>query len=42
MMINRRHVLTAIVLPKAVEQWHDPEQREFYLSGLRLATSATE
>jgi TolB-like protein len=41
MVIKRLRALTPVVLPKA-DHWRDPEQREFYLSGLRLAISATE
>ena len=41
MMIKRLRALTPLVLPKA-DHWRDPEQREFYLSGLRLAMSETE
>jgi DNA-binding winged helix-turn-helix (wHTH) protein/tetratricopeptide (TPR) repeat protein len=41
MMIERLRALTSVVLPKA-DHWRDPEQREFYLSGLRLAMSETE
>ena len=41
MMIKRLRALTPVVLPKA-DHWRDPEQREFYLSGLRLAMSETE
>ena len=41
MMIKRLRALTPVVLPKA-DHWRDPEQREFYLSGLRLAISETE
>jgi tetratricopeptide (TPR) repeat protein len=41
MMIKRLRALTPVVLPNA-DQWRDPEQREFYLSGLRLAMSETE
>jgi hypothetical protein len=29
------------VLPNA-DNWRDPEQREFYISGLRLAMGETE
>ncbi|HEV2097711.1 MAG TPA: winged helix-turn-helix domain-containing tetratricopeptide repeat protein [Stellaceae bacterium] len=36
MTINRLRALTPVVLPTA-DHWRDPEQREFYLSGLRLA-----
>ncbi len=39
-MIKRLRALTPVVLPKA-DHWRDPEQREFYLSGLRLAMSET-
>ncbi len=35
-MIRRLRSLTPVVLPNA-DHWRDPEQREFYLSGLRLA-----
>ncbi len=35
-MIRRLRALTPVVLPSA-DHWRDPEQREFYLSGLRLA-----
>ena len=41
MMIKRLRALTPVVLPKA-DHWRDPEQREFFLSGLRLAMSETE
>jgi TolB-like protein/DNA-binding response OmpR family regulator len=39
--IERLRGLTPVVLPSA-DNWRDPEQREFYLSGLRLAMSATD
>jgi adenylate cyclase len=41
MIIKRLRALTPVVLPKA-DHWRDPEQREFFLSGLRLAMSATD
>ena len=41
MMIKRLRALTPVVQPKA-DHWRDPEHREFYLSGLRLAMSETE
>jgi adenylate cyclase len=41
MIIERLRALTPVVLPSA-DHWRDPEQREFFLSGLRLAMSATE
>ncbi len=37
-IIERLRALTPVVLPKA-DHWRDPAQREFYLSGLRLAMS---
>jgi adenylate cyclase len=37
-IIKRLRTLAPEVLPKA-DNWRDPEQREFYLSGLRLAMS---
>lgn len=40
-MIKRLRALTPLVLPKA-DHRRDPEQREFCLSGLRLAISADE
>ena len=40
-IIERLRALTPVVLP-AADHWRDPEQREFYLSGLRLAMSATD
>ena len=39
--IERLRGLTPVVLPSA-DNWRNPEQREFYLSGLRLAMSATD
>jgi adenylate cyclase len=41
MIIKRLRALTPVVLPSA-DHWRDPEQREFFLSGLRLAMSATD
>ena len=41
MIIKRLRALTPVVLPKA-DHWRAPQQREFYLSGLRLAMSVTE
>jgi adenylate cyclase len=41
MMIKRLRALTPAVLPSA-DHWRNPEQREFYLSGLRLAMSEQE
>ena len=40
-IIERLRDLTSVVLPTG-DNWRDPDQREFYLSGLRLAMSATE
>jgi TolB-like protein len=40
-IIERLRTLTPVVLP-SVDHWRDPEQREFFLSGLRLAMSATD
>ena len=40
-IIERLRALTPVVLPTA-DHWRDPEQREFYLSGLRLAMSEME
>jgi adenylate cyclase len=36
MIIKRLRALTPVMLPTA-DHWRNPEQREFYLSGLRLA-----
>jgi hypothetical protein len=35
-MIEQLRALTPLVVPSA-DHWRNPEQREFYLSGLRLA-----
>ena len=35
-MIDQLRALTPLVVPSA-DHWRDPEQREFFLSGLRLA-----
>jgi TolB-like protein/DNA-binding response OmpR family regulator len=40
-IIERLRGLTPVVLPNA-DNWRDLEQREFFLSGLRLAMSATD
>ena len=40
-IIKRLRALTPVVRPNA-DQWRNPEQREFYLSGLRLAMSEME
>src|SRR5215469_10554064 len=40
-IVKRLRALTPVVLPNA-DNWRDPEQREFYLSGLRLAMIATD
>jgi hypothetical protein len=39
-IIARLRTLTPAVLPTA-DNWRDPEQRAFYLSGLRLAMGET-
>jgi len=35
-IVQRLRTLTALVVPSATH-WRNPEQRELYLSGLRLA-----
>jgi adenylate cyclase len=40
-IIKRLRALTPVVLPNA-DNWRDPKQREFYLSGLRLAMGQAE
>jgi adenylate cyclase len=35
-VIARLHAITAVVVPSVIP-FRNPEQREFYLSGLRLA-----
>jgi adenylate cyclase len=37
-IIKRLRMLTDVVVPRATH-WRNPEHREFYLSGLRLAAS---
>jgi adenylate cyclase len=39
-IIGQLRTLTYVVVPTA-DHWRDPEQREFYLSGLRLAAGET-
>jgi tetratricopeptide (TPR) repeat protein len=39
-MIEQLRALTSVVVPSA-DHWRNPEQREFYLSGLRLAAGET-
>ena len=36
-IVQRLRALTPLVVPSAT-QWRNPEQRELYLAGLRLAT----
>ena len=36
-MVQRLRAITPLIVPKDAMQWRNPEQREFYLSGLRLA-----
>jgi len=40
-MVQRLQRLTALLVPTA-EHWRDPQQRELYLSGLRLAVGTGE
>jgi TolB-like protein len=40
-MVQRLRTLTPLVVPTA-EHWRDPQQRELYLSGLRLAAGNSE
>jgi len=40
-IIERLRALTPVLLPNA-DNWRDPAQREFYLSGLRLAMSGAD
>jgi adenylate cyclase len=40
-IIKRLRTQTSVVPPNA-DQWRNPEQREFYLLGLRLAMSEAE
>jgi adenylate cyclase len=39
-IVEQLRVLTSVVVPDAAH-WRNPEQRKFYLSGLRLAASET-
>ena len=36
-VVQRLRAITPLIVPKDAKQWRNPEQREFYLSGLRLA-----
>jgi len=40
-LVKRLRVITPVVMPDATH-WRDPEQRAFYLEGLRLAASEAE
>jgi len=40
-MVQRLRTLTRLVVPTA-EHWRDPQLRELYLSGLRLAARSVE
>lgn len=40
-VVKRMRALTPVVRPNA-DQWRDPKQREFYLSGLRRAMRGSE
>ena len=35
--IERVRQITSVVVPSSAAHWRDPEQRAFYLEGLRLA-----
>ena len=39
-MVRRLRAITPVVVPDATH-WRNPEQRELYLSGLRLAAGET-
>ena len=36
-IVGRLQAITPLIVPKDAAQWRNPEQRELYLSGLRLA-----
>ena len=40
--VARLHMVTTTDMPTSVEQYRRPEDRELYLSGLRLALAAAE
>jgi TolB-like protein/class 3 adenylate cyclase/Flp pilus assembly protein TadD len=40
-IVEQLRALTSVVVPSA-DHWRNPEQREFYLSGLRLAAGETD
>jgi adenylate cyclase len=40
-VVRRLRTLTSVLVPSA-ENWRDPEHRQFYLSGLRLAAGETD
>jgi adenylate cyclase len=41
-MIERVRQITLVVVPSSAAHWRDPEQRAFYLEGLRLAAGDAE
>jgi adenylate cyclase len=40
-IVGRLQAITPLIVPKDATQWRNPEHREFYLSGLRLAAGET-
>jgi len=40
-IIERLRAITPLIVPKNAEHWRNPEHRELYLSGLRLAAGET-
>jgi len=40
-IIERLRAITPLIVPKNAKHWRNPEHRELYLSGLRLAAGET-
>jgi hypothetical protein len=40
-IVQRLRAITPLIVPKDAMHWRDPEHRELYLSGLRLAAGET-
>ena len=40
-IIERLRAITPLIVPKSAPHWRNPDRRELYLSGLRLAAGET-
>jgi len=40
-IVERLRAITPLIVPKSATHWRNPDHRELYLSGLRLAVGET-